>query len=222
MGDLRRRIGHVVGDGRKVDDLCLHGGQLSGSGSHLQREEFCVLDIEQRFENREKNGSVAVILVFRIPGPGQPHPQPGGPRKCRGFLLRFFGNGKIRNLRGDCLQRGPEGQRKTHQGTMAVKFRQRISGSHSFGNTGQERGDSLQFRGKVQHHTATSSLNHRQIAQKLERVAQSLFSMKQDARPIEWLAAPQRLGETSQSKFLVGAPFIVAPAGRKVSEKQLG
>jgi hypothetical protein len=102
---------------------------------------------------------------------------------------------------------------------VPLELGHRIAGGAEVCEAGQLRGEAAQIGGNAEHHRSTRCLHHGEIAQELQRVAEPLLHIEQDARSVQRLAVPVRLLEIARLIRGLPAPLVVPQARREVPKQ---
>jgi len=102
-------------------------------------------------------------------------------------------DGKIRDGCGNRGQAGMKDARQAEQRGVAIKFGERLSAANHLVDSAHSAEQSQQRLLALHDHDAAAPPYERRIADELQRVAQTLLGVKQDAPASQFRAVPQRL-----------------------------
>src|ERR1035438_9519645 len=181
------------------------------------------LEIKERLETGQWHRAYLVFSTFRIPAPYKSNASLlTGPLEILCGPQRLFWNGQIGDLAGNGIEGCLEGKGQAHQRTMPIEDRRNLliyrEGVDSVHVCRQPRESGR----TAQDHLPARGVNHAHVAEELKGIAQALLGMKQNARAVERLPAPDRLGEAPWSiLFPLVTDFITAPARGIVPFQQI-
>ncbi len=215
-----RRLGKIAARRARIHQQKLpdHATHLSRRRTLLQREPRNPWNLCQRQQRPQRHRPAIVALMFRIPRPCHSHPQPLAlPSQPRGFYFCISG-AHIREPRRNRLNRPTKCQRQTHQRAMPRKYGQRFAAfndPHTSNVHQRMCQQPFQRRLHLQHNPSAALGDQRNIANKLQRVPQSLLRVEQNRLPMQSLTPPLWLREVppAQAQLAkVPSPLMLPPA----------
>ena len=128
---------------------------------------------------------------------------------------------QIRNVRGDGRRRRAENARQAEQGHLHIVRRQGRAARDELvgaGNTGEQ---SRQERLALKEDSAATFLDHGQVADELDGIAQALLGIHENGFAFQGGAVPARPGERARRHVgLRPALLVILPAAREIAHEQ--
>ncbi len=171
----------------------------------LQAVELKSIWISQRGKLREWNRAVAVIAIFAASGPGETDLElfPGSIDSCApGFDDLGLGR-EIGNRGGDRIQCCVEHQGQAWQSTMQIELTERLSGWNDAFDAGEFLKQPNERWLTFQHDLSAHLGDRGDVADEMDRVSETLLSVKEDRFASEIFADPGGLGESSGREKIV-------------------